>query len=104
MPDKDRCRRAYFTTVIVCWAWGAGWYCVLPAWSASIMQGPGQSKITVEPETVHTRLLPERLDGSIVKVTGLPDAPPDAATTYLSPGTGPAGGVEVKEIAWAASH
>jgi hypothetical protein len=23
---------------MVCWAWGAGWYCALPAWLASMTQ------------------------------------------------------------------
>jgi len=64
-------------TVIVCWAWGAGWYCALPAWLASMTQLPCWLKVTVEPESEHTEVLEE----SMVKVTGLPEAPPDAATS-----------------------
>ena len=63
-------------TFTVCWAWRAAWYLVLPAWLASMTQVPGLSKVTVEPEIEHT----ERLAGSMLKVTGLPDPPPVAFT------------------------
>jgi hypothetical protein len=63
--------------VISWWAWGAGWYRALPAWLASMMQLPGPLKVTVEPEIEHIEVLEE----SMVKVTGLPEAPPDAVTS-----------------------
>ena len=62
--------------MIACWAWGADWYFALPAWLASIMQLPGPLKVTAEPEIEHTEVVEE----SMVKVTGLPEAPPDAVT------------------------
>ena len=65
-----------FTTV--CWAWAAGWYIALPAWSASTTQRPSWPKLTAEPEMEHAELVE---DESMVKVTGFPEAPPVAFTT-----------------------
>jgi hypothetical protein len=48
----------------------------LPAWLASMTQLPGWLNVTVPPETEHTAPLPE----SMLKLTGSPDPPPDAAT------------------------
>lgn len=59
-----------------CWACGAGLKLALPAWLASIVQMPDPMKLTVEPDIEHT----EPLEASIVKPTGLPDAPPVAVT------------------------
>jgi hypothetical protein len=39
-------------------------------------QLPGWLNVTVAPETEHTALLPE----TMLKLTGWPDPPPDAAT------------------------
>ena len=58
---------------------------------------PGRVGIAVELGIEHTAVL----EGAMAKTTGLPEAPPDAITIYTSPGTGLAGGVEVKEIACA---
>jgi hypothetical protein len=63
--------------VIACRAWGAGWYVASPAWLASMTQLPGWLKVTVEPEIEQTEVPGE----SMVKVTGLPEAPPGAATS-----------------------
>jgi hypothetical protein len=65
-------------TVMVCWAWGAGWYFAAPAWLASMTQLPGWPKVTVDPLTEQAELLE---DESMLKVTGLPEPPPVAATT-----------------------
>ena len=65
-------------TVMVCRAWGAGWYFALPAWLASMTQLPGWPKVTAEPEIEHAELVE---DGSMVKVTGFPEPPPVAFTT-----------------------
>jgi hypothetical protein len=59
--------------VIVCWSWGAGWYLALPTWLASMTQLPGWLKVTAEPEIEHTEALP----GSMLRITGLPDPPPE---------------------------
>jgi hypothetical protein len=64
------------STVIACWASGAGWYLALPTWLASMTQRPGWLKVTVEAEIEHT----DSLEESMVKVTRLPEPPPDAAT------------------------
>jgi len=63
-------------TAIACWAWGARWYFALPAWLASMTQLPGRLKVTTEPEIEHV----EVFEGSMVKITRLPEAPPTAAT------------------------
>ena len=63
-------------TVIVCWTWGAAWYLALPAWFAPMTQRPGWLKVTGAAEIEHTDPLAE----AMVKVTGLPEPPPDAAT------------------------
>ena len=63
----------------------------LPSWLASITQRSVLLNVTVEPEIVHTDLLP----GSMLRITRLPDPPPDAVTAYLSPTTGADGGEEV---------
>ena len=64
--------------VMVCRAWGAGWYLSLPAWLASMTQLPGWPKVTGEPEMEHAELVE---DESMVKVTGFPEPPPVAVTT-----------------------
>ena len=72
-----RARLHWLTTVTVCWTWvTAAWYRVSPAWLASRMQVPGLLKVTVDPEIEHTEPLAE----SMLKITGLPDAPPVAVT------------------------
>jgi hypothetical protein len=38
---------------------------------------------------------------SELKVTAFPDAPPDAETAYVAPGSAGLGGVELKEMDWA---
>jgi hypothetical protein len=76
MEDASRIKARPHSTVTVCWAWGAAWYLVLPAWLASMTQVPGLSKVTVEPEMEHAELLA----GSMLKVTWLPDPPPVAVT------------------------
>ena len=63
-------------TVMVCWAWGAAWYLSLPAWLASMTQLPVLLKVTLEPMIEHTEALP----GSMLRITGLPDPPPEAVT------------------------
>jgi hypothetical protein len=61
----------------MCAAPGCGPYCVFPAWLASISQVPeGDAKLTVEPEIWQ----PDVEDGSMQKLTGLPEAPPVAET------------------------
>ncbi len=56
---------------------------------------PATTKLTVEPDTVHTLLVAEE------NVTGLPDAPPMAATAYGGPpATAVVGARELKTIAW----
>ena len=52
--------------MIVCWAWGAGWYLVLSAWLASMTQLPGLLNITAEPEIEHAEALP----ASMLRITG----------------------------------
>jgi len=51
------------------------------------------TKLTVLPATVQT------LGVELANVTGLPEAPPVAATAYVPPTVGNAGGVDVKVIA-----
>ena len=46
----------------------------MPAWLALMVQVPAPTKLTVVPDTVHTAGVAE------VKVTGLPEPPPVAAT------------------------
>ena len=84
-------------TVMACWACGAGWYRAFPAWFASMTHLPALLKVTVEPEIEHTEPLP----GSMLRITGLPDSPPETVTAYLPPAAGLAGGTEVKETDWA---
>ena len=61
------------------------------------MQVPAPTNVTVEPATVQTLSVAE------VKVTGLPEAPPEAATEYVGPPTvAPDGAVEVKVMLCAA--
>jgi hypothetical protein len=68
---------------------------VLPAWSALIVHVPAATKVTVEPLTplaVQTAVV------ALVKVTGLPDAPPVAVTVYVAPPNVGLLGVEVNVI------
>ena len=64
----------------------------MPAWFALIVQPPAPTKLTVDPDTVHT-------DGvSEVNATARPELL-DAATVYVAPPTvALVGAVEVNEI------
>ena len=64
----------------------------LPAWLASMTQVPTATKVTVAPEMLQLPLA----EGSIVKVTGLPLAPPLAVGMKVPPMTAGLGGAEVK--------
>ena len=84
-------------TVMVCWAWGAGWYLSLPSWLASMTHVPGAVYLTVVPlvpDTLHTPVLlagsSDVLEGSTENTTGLPDLPPVADKVAGVP-TQPAG-------------
>ena len=61
------------------------------------MQVPTAVKLTVDPATEQTAAAL----GSIENVTGLPDPPPVAVTSYVAPPTfAPDGAVDVSTIAW----
>ncbi len=66
--------------VNVCCAVGAAEKDELPAWLASTTHVPTPVKEIVAPFVPPLEHAPEVLAASIVKVTGLPDAPPVAAT------------------------
>ena len=57
-----------------CWTWSAALKLALPAWLASTTHVPTPVKETVDSLIEQTELAVE----SMVKVTGLPDAPPVA--------------------------
>ncbi len=63
----------------------------MPAWFASITQVPAPVKFTVVPLVPDTEQTPAAVEGSTVKTTGLPEAPPVAARVPVVPtvpGTG----------------
>src|SRR5260370_337306 len=86
---------ATLMTLIVCWTWGAAAYLRLPAWLASMTQLPTAVKVTVVPDTGHTR---RPLAGSTENTTGLPEPPP-VADKAAEPPAAPAAGA-VQEINW----
>ena len=53
----------------------------LPAWLASMLQGPVPVKLTVDPEIEHTPMV----EASTANVIGFPEAPPLALTWYRPP-------------------
>ena len=54
VKDSMRC-----DTVKLCWTWGAAFQLLLPAWLALIVHVPAPTKVTVEPDTVHTEAVPD---------------------------------------------
>jgi len=71
----------------------------LPAWLASMTQEPAGALNLTRPLAELT-VQPDVEEGSTLKSTGLPEAPPVAVTVYVAPTVGLVGGVLVKVMIW----
>jgi hypothetical protein len=93
--EVNEMRWALWPTTTDCWTCAAGWTELDPAWLASMVHVPGPMRSTVPARSEHTWVLA----GSTRRLTVRPELEV-AATAYVLPTPGLAGGVVVNEIVW----